>query len=161
MGLDITAYEKVERMPDIAEGQDPYPNFRLYQLEDFADRSDGLEDGVYASKGITFGFRAGSYSGYNAWRADLCRLVLGEEPETVWANPDRYTGKPFVELIHFADNEGFIGPKTSAKLAADFDAFHLPEKANVESYEDWFRPKYADWSKAFHLAANTGVVKLH
>ena len=38
---------------------------------------------------------------------------------------------PFVELLNFSDCEGFIGPKTSAKLHADF--LEWDEKAKVNS----------------------------
>lgn len=67
-------------------------------------------------------------------------------------------GGPFWELIHFADNEGTIGPATAAKLAKDFAEF----QAEADKLEDdvearWFREKYADWRKAFEVAARKSI----
>jgi hypothetical protein len=64
------------------------------------------------------------YSGYNAWRRELCLMALAVEPEEVWEHPRRFHRKPFAELIDFPDCGTFtIGPTTSAKLHADFVAF--------------------------------------
>ena len=66
---------------------------------------------------------------YNAWRRHLSLLSLAVEPETVWEHPRRFRGKPFAELIDFPDASGtIIGPKTSAKLYADFLAFSSEAK---------------------------------
>jgi hypothetical protein len=44
-------------------------------------------------------------------------------PEEVWNHPGRYRKKPFFEIIDFPDSSGFaMGPKTAAKLYADFAA---------------------------------------
>lgn len=107
-------------------------------------------------------FRAGSYSGYNAWREWLAKTIHGVTPQTIWDNPDQYIGKPFYELIEFSDCEGTIGPKISAKLAEDFrnyfaDIDSLDETDDVDCY----KTKYRDWQKAFELAANTGAVCFH
>lgn len=74
------------------------------------------------------------------------------------ARPD----SPFWELINFADNEGVIGTAASAKLARDFAEWQeraekYAEKLPIDD-EAWFLGKYADWRKAFELAADGGAV---
>jgi hypothetical protein len=162
MGLDITAYEKLEWLREIPEDWDHEEDeTSLYRIEAFAKSCDGLRNGIYRYSGETHGFRAGSYSGYNEWRRQLARLV-GTVPEAVWK------GAPcaaFGELIHNADNEGFIGPTTSAKLAKDFADWQTrAEKFAAECHADdggWFLGKYNDWRKAFELASKGGAVALH
>lgn len=114
-----------------------------------------------------FSFRAGSYSGYNAWRQRLCRLALGVDCGDVWDSPDLYAGKPFVELIDFSDSNGFIGPEASSKLRSDFVRFagevekglkKGKEGGNLSEDDEWFAESYRDWQKAFSLAADGGVV---
>lgn len=164
MGLDISVYEKIEfvrkRRDDDDWGEDEDLNF-FENVEEFADRSDGLEPGLYKISGRTDGFSAGSYSGYNEWRAELARLV-GTTPQALWKADDdgdlKARETPFYELIVFSDAEGFIGPKTCAKLAKDFAAF--ADKA-AKNADPWFADKYKDWRAAFELAANGGAVQFH
>ena len=87
------------------------------------------------------------------------RAFVGVVPKELWTlSPDDEAARatPFYELINFSDCEGFIGPKTSAKLAKDFAAWQ--EKAGERG---WFSEKYAQWRAAFELAANGGVVQFH
>lgn len=111
----------------------------------------------------THRFRAGSYSGYNHWRSDLARqfnpapIEVGIRPSMTEPDPD----KPFYELIWFADNEGSIGPEAARDLLADFREHadrYQPESAG---YTDYYREKYADWTRAFELAADDGLVYFH
>jgi hypothetical protein len=115
----------------------------------------------------TTGFRAGSYSGYNWWREQLCRFALDCDPSEVWGDPDAYAGRPFVELINFSDAEGAIGPRTSAKLAADFRA-HEPrvaawaeERIDTEDNRGYFVELFGEWKTAFELAADDGFLIFH
>ena len=109
-------------------------------------------------------FRAGSYSGYNWWREQLCRFALEVDPGRVWEDPDAFSGKPFVELINFSDAEGAIGPRTAAKLARDFQ-HHAARRgewaerhlANPDE-RTYFVGSYADWQHGFELAAQDGVL---
>lgn len=94
-------------------------------------------------------FRAGSYGGYGQWREDLQRRF----------NPSRDPDGPFYELIWFADNEGSIGPSAAECLLADFRA-HAAAYAAAETSR-WDREKYADWTNAFELAAQSGLVHFH
>ena len=169
MGLDITAYAKVTLVRAI-EAKDYNKDEDAQSLVDSGDhryfcqdsddrpQSEGMPAGIYATAGASFGFRAGSYGGYNAWRNQLARLMLDMSDEQVWnAAEDSLAGRPFVELIDFSDCEGFIGPKTCAKLSADFA--NNQEKANKG--DEYFRAKYADWRKAFAIASEGGAVDFH
>lgn len=161
MGLDITAYR------GLVPTSDPDAHYLSGNAAEFKARADGLEDGRYDADQC-IGFAAGSYGGYNAWRDQLAQLagyprvrhLAGyKPPEDLYAaGAWEATEGPFWELINFSDCEGFIGPKTSAKLARDFAEF----QAKADAHEDeWFRRKYAEWRKAFELAANDGAVDFH
>lgn len=124
-----------------------------------------LADAVPVSE--TIEFRAGSYSGYNWWREQLCELALECEPSEVWEDPEVYEGQPFVELINFSDAEGAIGPKTSAKLAADFRAHEPRVAAWAEEHivegdnRAYFIELFGEWKRAFELAAEDGFLLFH
>lgn len=168
MGLDITAYSKAELIDTLpnydaywekyGQGDDDDLNY-VHGNPDFPDRiAPIVANGVYKIHGDRFGFRAGSYSGYGQWRNELAELALGVPAKQVWTNRAGYAGCAFYELIDFSDCEGVIGTVACAKLAADFDRFH----GKADQHEDeYFRRKYADWRKAFHLAADGGYVDFH
>jgi hypothetical protein len=167
MGLDITALRRARRVSDkvTEEGYYCYPN------SDFLAQADGLLAGPYEAEEIV-SFRAGSYSRYNLWRDRLSRMALGVSAETIWGDPERFAGYPFVELINFADNEGIIGPRTSAKLAEDFEGFakwlpvfvgqylgdleELNDDLPPDDYD--FLATYQRFGAAFKLAADDGLV---
>lgn len=168
MGLDITAYENVDlvRACKLDEwkrlGGDPEDGCAYLFNIDFPERSDGLPDGEYRTSGRELVFAAGSYGNYNVWRDHLSRRMRDMPAERLWSLED--LSGPFAELICFADNQGFIGPVTSAKLARDFvehqgkaDAFVADDAEDIA----WFKRKYADWRKAFELAAGAGAVEFH
>lgn len=177
MGLDITSYRKLKKIECVfdedGEPIDPttrYPldySLRAYINQDFPGRADDIEHkGVYEAR-ESFGFRAGSYGGYNSWRDSLAELAgYQPAPYTIYGNTAQRhdagawaaESGPFWELINFSDCEGIIGAAVSAKLAADFATFQ--EKANAHA-DEWFRAKYADWRKAFEMAADGGAVHFH
>lgn len=180
MGLDVSFYEKAtlahEKHPhalrdaDDEPGEECWDNFTvLWVNKDFPGREDGLphrscwdtERGEHIHH---------SYSGYNQYRAWLCMASYGVDCETVWADPDKYADRPFFEQIHFADNEGTIGPVTSAKLAQDYldnrewvvsrfidmpRSFDVP-KADHDAQVERMVAKYDEWAKAFALVGETG-----
>lgn len=188
MGLDITAYETAIELPphEYSEGtaenhwEDScydlghervfvYVGFEqsarglvLYDNVKHYDGGTGIRYGpcYQVDRGKSFGFRAGSYGGYNAFRDALSQAALGVPAKEVFLNPDEYLDKPFFELINFADNEGTIGPEAAADLYKDF--VDWGEKI-VNTYLDdsWFREKYEDWTKAFKLAGGSGIVDFH
>ncbi|WP_370225260.1 hypothetical protein [Cytobacillus sp.] len=159
MGLDITAYRKLK----IVEN----PQFDQYgglvnwteewtpggsmewSEKHFPGRGEGVDPQKVYTWEDSLEFRAGSYSGYNWWRASLEKFAEGDD---------------FQELINFADNEGVIGPAVSRKLANDFNknaerarffALTLGEEAGY-----WFK-LYKKWQEAFELAADNGAVDFH
>ncbi len=171
MGLDISAYGKVEYSHSNGEDIRDDNNETALHQPDFPARSDGLKEGIYKVFGGRHSFRAGSYSGYNVWRNNLARMV-GTTADAVFQNTSEnpnFSG-PFVELISFSDCEGFIGPTTSAKLAEDFAKWldrardWAADMTNTGLFIDpgvYWLEKYTHWLEAFKLAANSGVVVFH
>lgn len=158
MGLDITAYRKLEVVenPEIDEDGNLEnwetnwtPGASMEWAEKhFPGRAEGLDSkAVYAwtDKKI---FRAGSYSGYGWWRKKLAE----------------FAGQiAFQELINFADNEGCIGSVVSEKLLQDFITYEGLARdfsQGMENGEWWFK-SYQDWKDAFELAADGGAVDFH
>lgn len=176
MGLDITAYSKVEKV-DVEVDEDNYPVDES-AYDDYVrawamgrrGQHDQLEDGKFYSVDEAYGFRAGSYGGYNQWRETLAKLAgypltpykgfMGESAAHAAACWDGATG-PFAELIDFPDNEGSIGAVTSAKLAKDFADFDERAKYFDGDEDGWFYKKYLDWKAAFELAVDGGMVSFH
>jgi hypothetical protein len=167
MGLDITAYRSVKLDTEIsleawnAGACDKFDGDgagRVYLCVngEFREAADGLVDGLYVV-GETFGFRAGSYSGYNEWR-DLLAKLVGTTAKRMWARPSHFVGTPFLELISFSDCEGLMGPKTCAKLAKDFEDMAARAAAHAD---DYWRESYGHWRKAFTMAAAEGAVQFH
>lgn len=171
MGLDIVAYRKlvkVDNPPTLADDDElpdgfwrPWPAAIAWAEEHFPGRSEGIdpnavyrltsEDGEHLLE-----FKAGSYSGYGAWRDRLAQLAGHGDREARHASP--ITG-PFAELIDFADNEGVIGPIVSAKLAKDFAAWEAEfERRCPADDRDWFMHFYRLWRRAFEMAADEGAV---
>ena len=123
MGLDVVAISKATR---VACWGDEECDETHYGVGSYRKRRDGVKPGCYivGNAGRSSFVVGVSYAGYSAWRRQLSLLSLGVEPEAVWEHPRRFRGKPFAELIDFPDGVGpIIGPKTSAKLSADFVAF--------------------------------------
>lgn len=165
MGLDITAYSHLTAVGlHVAAGEwcedDNHVTAMAYDC--FPQSYRGLPalgqwrefvlGGCYAltDETETHRFRAGSYGGYNAWRDDLQRQF----------NPDRQPDAPFYELVWFADNEGCIGPEAAADLLKDFEQ-HTDAYDPGDDHSGYARQKYADWTRAFRLAADSGLVDLH
>jgi hypothetical protein len=166
MGLDITAYSHLKALgkhtdADWCEDEehiqvfayDSFPqSFRGIPVLETRTVGSGekfLEGGCYeeTDETETIGFRAGSYTGYNRWRADLQAQF----------NHARESDRPFYELIWFADNEGSIGPEAAADLLADFT-----EHAERYVPPEYYSPDtYQKWTRAFELAADGGIVRFH
>lgn len=166
MGLDITAYEKVvwnrAWEPDEDKDYDYHTQTIVYFAPGWADRAMPLEEGIYDIEGEQYGFCAGSYSGYNAWRSRLAELVYTTDEE-VWNGK---TPLAFGELIAFSGCEGTIGPEVSQKLAQDFEdwserAIEFANNTMGSLNADRWLESYNDWKHAFSLAANNGVVSFH
>lgn len=160
MGLDITAYSNLESVGHTVlpwcEDEDhietyTYDSFpRSFKGIAVTETSDDLlHGGCFRATEITetYSFAAGSYGGYNRWRADLQEQF----------NPNQLTGKPFYELIWFADNEGVIGPEAAAELLHDFHKYD----ASYFSSSLRCRQVFDDFAKAAALAADHGLIQFH
>lgn len=158
MGLDITAYKnlKVVENPKFDEygelenwDSEWMPGASMeWSEKHFQGRGEGIKHNLVYTWEDKFGFRAGSYSGYNWWRAKLEQFA---------------DDKDFKELINFADNEGVIGYVVSKKLYKDFVSNY--EKAieyseTISDGEYWLM-NYENWEKAFEFASNNGAVDFH
>lgn len=136
-------------------------HIQAYAYSEFADSFRGIpiigttvlsgdefiEGGCYeeTAQTETHTFRAGSYYGYNKWRADLRAQF----------NPDLDPEGPFFELLHFADNEGCIGPDAARSLLADFERHAREYRSPFEGG----REQYEDWTLAARLAACGGLIQ--
>ena len=170
-GLDITAFEKLTLVlsPRLGEDGEPLENnqVKLAPVE-LPERFAGLEPGkVYQFRSF-FEFRAGSYSGYNAWRNELAKLA-GYEQTSVKSSDGKmelrydatvWNGKkgPFWELIDFSDAEGVIGPVVCKRVHKDFLQF---QAIAAKHPDQAFRTSYEDWTKAFAMCANDGAIVFH
>jgi hypothetical protein len=164
MGLDISVYENAVLTDPHEREDDCYDGAHVFTyIDDGFEHALGglLRDRCYSVSGKTQGFRAGSYSGYNAWREELSKAALGVEPSVVWNDHDRWCDKPFFELINFSDCEGVIGPTVAAKLALDFQQQSETVKPKLAAVAEWYADMYETWQSAFELAADTGLVQFH
>lgn len=155
MGLDITAYKNLKKVenPKIDEygelinwDSEWIPGASMeWSEKHFPGRGEGIEPNSAYTWEDSFDFRAGSYSGYNRWRAKLEEFKEGDS---------------FEELINFADNEGVIGYVVAAKLYNDFVKFEekAEEYSRTISDGDWWFELYKEWKKAFKFASQQGAV---
>lgn len=175
MGLDITAYKQIEIVENPKLDSDGYPeddNFmRLWANPDFPGRELPLiHKAIYTQGSDSYGFRAGSYSGYNVWRNELAKLA-GYTPIEARrhdfgalelrhdsAASEQGSG-PFFELIHFSDCEGIIGPLVSEKLFKDFCEFEEKAKNHESAFKERFYDLYKEWKTAFEYGSDNGVVE--
>lgn len=156
MGLDISAYQHVSLVDD--EDLDEYEHIHVVNDPSFPHTLGSLLEGRYYEPfGEQFGFRAGSYSSYNQFREDLCLVALGVTPSIVWRVPERFTGRPFFEMIHFSDCEGVIGPEVCAKLAHDFARGQMAVRPKLAEWDGL----YDSWTIAYRLASKDGMVVFH
>ena len=162
MGLDISYASKINFESRSISGE--VDNLYLYPNDSLLDQSEGIQGS----------FRAGSYSGYSSWRRTLAKMI-GWEIEELWQHVGTLVQRnenlndvlnesdelkvdiPFVELLNFSDCEGFIGPKTSAKLHADFLEWDKKAK-NFDSQNSYFYETYKEWTEAFKVASDGGCV---
>ncbi len=159
MGLDITVYKnlyivgnpQVDENGDLINWETEWQPGESMEWSEkhFPGRGEGVESRKVYKWEDRFDFYAGSYSGYNWWRARLEEFSNGS--------------KAFYELIEFADNEGVIGPCVSKKLAKDFtdNQDKAKEFSMTISEGKWWFEKYKEWRKAFEMAAKNGAVEFH
>lgn len=172
MGLDIRAFRGLTRTGDL--DFEALDTIALSWNDDFPGRADDVPPANYTAED-SFGFRAGSYGGYTAWREQLAKLagypavdhdfgfrggiedIRPSHAAAAWdLDGPLVEAFPFWALVNFSDCEGTIGTAVSAKLAADFAAYQ--EKADAHP-EEYFRHLYGEWRKAFEMAADRGAVR--
>lgn len=169
MGLDVTAYSGLSRVdnPDLDEYGDPvewrtmwlaHPEKIDVTERNWPGRSKGIEPGAVYLFSEKVVFRAGSYMGYNSWRNSLA-ILAGYLDDTYVR--ERVSSGPFVELIHFSDCEGIIGPVVAEKLAEDFAEYQSKVDQAPDNHIDGFHRLYADFRRAFELARDNGAVDFH
>lgn len=169
MGLDITAYRQIQKVDKstIEIDEDGYPedydNYHLFHVVDcYADRASEVEaEAIYTST-ETYGFRAGSYSGYNSWRNELAKLagypeIKGRFDEGAWQEESG----PFWDLINFSDCDGVIGTAACKNLLADFLAFDAQAKVHAGPHNEYFYEVYKEFTHGLTLAADNGVLDFH
>ena len=173
MGLDVTAYKNLapangnEAFDEHGElrYEDGYVKF--YENPDFQGRAEGIDTRIAYKPEDSTCLCAGSYGGYNKWRDMLAELagyplteykLYGATANCHSAACWNGAQGPFAELINFSDCEGTIGPKVSAKLAADFATFRSKADSHPDEY---FRRKYVEWQDAFEFVGDNGAVEFH
>lgn len=184
MGLDITAYEKMVQIPesrveDCEVDWDDTPNhYHPFAYSSFPESYSGFPHFLhgadlspkflrspicYTTQGEKFRWHGGSYSGYSRFRATLAASVGVENLGDVWNNPIRFIDIPFFEILDFADNEGWIGPKACANLAKDFTDHKQAFLTMMEDYALGSHEvaKYENFVKGFTLASDGGAVNFH
>lgn len=180
MGLDITAYKnlKVVENPQIDE-EGELINWETewkagvsmeWSEKHFKGRGEGINPNTVYTWEDSIGFRAGSYSGYGAWRNTLEAFAKTILPIKFECDSNGNVGlvgvnnkNLFEELINFADNEGVIGYIVAKKLYKDFvDNEEKAEEFSKNLKDDgyWF-VKYQDWKEAFEYASQHGAVDFH
>lgn len=164
MGLDITVFTNpkliIEGTP---KADQDYDGWFVRGNRDFPYHAVGLPEGVYQDH-ESWGFRAGSYSGYNYYRNVLARAGMGADDKTVWDNPVRYVNKPFYEQVNFSDCEGVIAGPMLKKLATDYKENRLKfiQEASQVGDTEWLIQKYDEWAQAFEDAAKSnGFIVFH
>ena len=153
MGLDIYAYRKIRKVNAIVDEDgyvvDPVTRERVeYAFVAYVDtkcacRAEEVEDSAVYSAEDCFSFGAGRYSWHNSWKRQLMLIA--------------FDSSAFSELINFSDCEGTIGAAVSAKLAKDFSDYQDRANAFWDNASEC-REVYADWRKAFEMAAEDGAV---
>lgn len=179
MGLDITAYSRVE-IVGFADDYDEDLEADDWTAEGYLHQdwinphfphavpADWPREGYvrYVVKGESHGFRAGSYGGYGQWREQLANIFLNITHEChtngFWEAVHASTGQPFYELINFSDCEGILYGPVCEKLYTDFSVNRQHFIDNVAPDEfNYDVGKYDEWTKAFELAADNGLVSFH
>jgi len=169
MGLDISAYDDLQfEKIDIDEESDiDYELIYIYNNTDFPETSSGFKNGYYKHNGKNeTRFRAGSYSGYNRWRSQLCEMVNNVSTDDVFEEYQNFTDLnkelKMMELIFFSDCEGYIGTKASQKLFQEFqDNQTLAIEYSQKNDDKNFLNTYTEFLLAFKIASNDGVVSFH
>lgn len=159
MGVDISALKVKKYLGKeyTEEIEEKYDGARYIFSMDFLPihHLTKFEEGVYDTEYLDSPGFSMSYGGYNRFREQISLMAHGVMPDVIWRNINKWVGKPFIEFINFADNEGSFDYLIAEKLYKDFSDFK--EKAK-QVIPDWYNSYciYMDILKA--AVANQGVV---
>lgn len=159
MGVDISAL-KVKKYLDkeyTKEIEEKYDDTRYIFNLDFLPihHLTKFKEGVYNIEYLNNPNLSMSYHGYNCFREQVCLMAHGVMPGVIWNNINEWVGKPFVEFINFADNEGSFDYVIAEKLYKDFSDFKEKAKQVIpDNYNSYC--VYMDILKA--AVDNRGVV---
>lgn len=103
-----------------------------------------------------FDFRAGSYSGYNKFRNELCISANNIQDKELWTSKNE--AFKFYWLINFTDCDGYIGTSYCKILYDEFVKYENEVKSNLNEY---FHKTYDNFKEAFRLASDNGLVSFH
>lgn len=168
MGLSITVLKNpVQTRKGFPKSDEDFDGQYVYPNRDFTSVADGIEPGIY--DGETHRFHPGPYSSYNHFRNLLSQVGMGDVDSVIWENPGAYSNRPFFEQVNFSDCEGVIGPRTSKKLAKDYEdnrekfvKFVQWKYAHDIGERDYLIDRYDRWAEGFKIAAeNNGMVLFH
>ena len=166
MGLDVTAYERAERISGHEPTDDDHDHgiIEAFAYAVFDRALDGMGDTVLDTRTgvdcLSAGYwRTGgdeataqtSYAGYGLYRDRLARAVIGMEYRKLLNFIGQHGDAPYFDLLNFADNEGVIGPVAARRLADDFAS------TPVKFDEAWMNKFHDDLRDCFDLAADTGL----
>lgn len=175
MGLDITAVRGASLLAPHPQdekdwdekccyGTGEWKRNRYHLSHDngeFPEQGEGILRGCYSVR-EHFHFRAGSYSGYSAYRRHLAAAVGVMDLGRWWQKP---TVVPFAEQLNFSDCEGVIGPQTATKLLKDYKEWVQPFRRQIQRAApmelEWYEQCYQNWIRAFQMAADGGFVVFH
>jgi len=152
MGLDVTAYKNIK----IVEDEEPeyyfsntgFPQSNMKYLENREIQIEFDED---------FHFRAGSYSGYNQFRNELCKIANNITAKELW-DLDNESFKLFYWLINFTDCDGYIGASYCKILYDEFVKYEDEVKSNLQEY---YHIIYDNFKEAFRIGSVNGLVSFH
>lgn len=151
MGLDITAYKDIKiienKEPEYYFSSSDFPQSNMPNLEDKEIQIDFKEE---------FDFRAGSYSGYNLFRNELCISANNIKAEELWDLKDE--SLKFYWLINFTDCDGYIGTSYCSILYEEFCKYEEDVKLKLN---DYFHQTYDNFKESFRLGRDNGLVSFH
>jgi hypothetical protein len=115
----------------------------------------------------TFGFRAGSYSGFDSFRNWLAGKVGYEDYPSLLEMTNESAGEWIDSkagaLFHHSDCDGFISAQDAKRLNRDLKSIKdqlAPIDPNLneeeKAKEEWCRERLEDWITATREAINTG-----
>lgn len=188
MGLDISCYSNVKvatdgcNIPDGESWCEADDHVSVYAYTGFTHALTGVaaeatlrpmpsargDSGITeaaccfdVSESETFGFRAGSYGGYNAFRDALAGLS-NRSAGDYWGK-DGNRDWPFYELVNFADNEGTLDWVAAKALLEDFQRHRdqFARQYKDDAHRSYWVEVYDEWITGLELAADHGLVCFH